>query len=349
MIKVLIVDDSKVVQELMEHILTSDPDISIVGIASSGHEAIKLTREKRPDIITMDFHMPDMDGSDATRSIMETTPTPIIIVSGSMGTTDITRSFELIEAGALAVVLRPPGTQHPGFNNARRELIQTIKLMSEVKVVRHYHRKHKVPVKSASVIPAANGINRDLKLVAIGASTGGPAALQKILTGLPKEFPLPIVIVQHISPGFLTGFVQWLSTSSGIALQIASDGEKIKAGTAYMAPDGFHMGVQQGLVIMLSTLPPENGLKPSVGHLFRSVAQVVGKNAIGVLLTGMGKDGAAELKEMRDKGAITIAQDEESSVIFGMPGEAFKIGAAGHVLPLDRIVEFLTELVKPKE
>ncbi len=348
MIKVLIVDDSKVVQELMEHILTSDPDIRIVGIASSGKEAIKLTREKRPDIITMDFHMPDMDGSDATRTIMETTPTPIIIVSGSIGTTDIKHSFDLIESGALAVVLRPPGIQHPGFNNARKELIQTIKLMAEVKVVRHYNRKNKVSLKSF-VIPSENELKRELKLVAIGASTGGPAALQKILSGLPKEFPLPVVIVQHISSGFLAGFVQWLSISSGIPLQIASDGEKIKAGTAYMAPDGFHLGVQQGLVIMLSTLPPENGLRPSVDHLFRSVAQVVGKNAIGVLLTGMGKDGASELKGMRDSGAITIAQDEESSVIFGMPGEAVKIGAAGHVLPIDRIAEFLNELVKSKE
>jgi two-component system chemotaxis response regulator CheB len=173
--------------------------------------------------------------------------------------------------------------------------------------------------------------------------------LQRILTGLPKGFPLPVVIVQHISSGFLTGFVQWLSASSVIPLRIPCAGEKIKAGTAYVAPDGFHMEVQQGLVIMLSTLPPENGLRPSVDHLFRSVAQVVGKNAIGILLTGMGKDGAAELKEMRDMGAITIAQDEESSVIFGMPGEAFKIGAADHILPIDRIPEFLTELVKSKE
>jgi two-component system chemotaxis response regulator CheB len=349
MIKVLIVDDSKVVQELIEYILTSDPDIMIVGIASSGQEAIKLTREKQPDIITMDFHMPDMDGSDATRAIMEHTPTPIVIVSGSMGTTDVTHSFELIEAGALAVILRPPGIQHPNFKNARRELIKTVKLMSEVRVVRHYNRKHKTPLKSTTVITTDNGIDRDLKLVAIGASTGGPAALQRILTGLPKGFPLPVVIVQHISQGFLAGFVQWLSTTTAIPLRIPSDGEIIKAGTAYMAPDGFHMGVQHGLVIMLSTMPPENGLRPSVDHLFRSVARVVGKNAIGVLLTGMGKDGAAELKEMRDMGAITIAQDEESSVIFGMPGEAVRIGAAEHVLPLDKIAEALTELVKSKE
>ncbi len=346
MLKVLIVDDSKVAQELMEHILTSDKDIRIVGIASSGREAIKLTREKRPDIITMDFHLPDMDGSEATRKIMENTPTPIVIVSGSMGNTDVTHSFEIIEAGALAVVLRPPGMNHPNFEHLQRKLIQTVKLMSEVKVVRHYNRKQEVPAKPTSFNPPANGMKRDLQLVAVGASTGGPAALQKILAGLPKEFPLPILIVQHISAGFVKGFVDWLSTSSQIPVKVASDGEHVEAGITYVAPDGFHMEITQGPIIILNTLPPENGLRPSVDHLFRSVAKIMGKSAIGILLTGMGKDGAVELKAMKDNGAITVIQDEASSIIFGMPGEALKIGAADHVMSIDSIPEFLIELVK---
>lgn len=346
MVKVLIVDDSKVVQEFLVHILTSDPDIRIVGVASSGSEAIELVAEKHPDVITMDYHMPDMDGSEATSAIMQSNPTPIVIVSGSMGTSDVTRSFSLIEDGALSVVLRPPGPQDPDFVTARKELIQTVKLMSEVKVVRRFRSQQTLRKRSSVNKPAAVEINNEIQLLAIGASTGGPAALQKVLSGLPKDFSIPVLIVQHISTGFINGFVDWLSATSGIKLRIPSDGEKIKAGTGYIAPDNFHMGIRHGKHITLSSFPPENGLRPSVNFLFRSVAEVVGRDSIGVLLTGMGKDGAETLKTMREKGAITIAQDEESSVIFGMPGEAIKIGAAAHVLHIDNIAGFVTRLVK---
>lgn len=346
MIKVLIVDDSKVIQEFMTHILTSDPDIQVIAIASSGREAIKLTREKCPDVITMDFHMPDMNGSEATRSIMESTPTPIVIVSGSMSTREVTKNFSLIEDGALAVVLRPPGLQHPDYKIARNQLIQTVKLMSEVKVVRRFPRQRTVRIKvSENKLPEVPD-KGNIQLIAIGASTGGPMALMKILSSLPKDLPVPVIIVQHISQGFIKGFVEWLSASSGIPLKIASDGEKLIAGTGYIAPDNFHMEVRKGPVIHLNDLPVENGLRPSVDALFRSVAQVFGKNAVGVLLTGMGRDGAEELKTMNKKGAITIAQDEESSVIFGMPGEAVRIGAARYILSLDKIAGFLLDLVK---
>jgi len=348
MIKVLIVDDSKVVQEFMKHILSSDSNIQIVGIASSGREAIELVKIKKPDVITMDFHMPDMNGSEATRTIMETNPTPIVIVSGSLSTTDIKKSFSLIEDGALAVVLRPPGMEHPDFINARKELIQTVKLMSEIKVVRKLPGKRKVNIKPPSNFGLRTLINKDIKLIAIGASTGGPMALQKILSALPKDLPVPVVIVQHISDGFVKGFVDWLSISSNIPLRLASDRENLSAGIGYVAPDGFHMGIGQGPVIILSTLPPENGLKPAVDHLFRTVAQTMGRKAIGVLLTGMGRDGATELKTMKNNGAITIVQDEESSVIFGMPGEAIKIGAADHILPIEKIADFLSELLVKK-
>ena len=345
MIKVLIVDDSKVVQEHLHYILTSDPDIKVVGIASSGKEAIALTCEKKPDVITMDYHMPDMNGYEATRAIMETAPTPIVIVSASMGTKEVTRSFSLIEAGALAVVLRPPGPNHPDFMITHKELIRTVKLMSEIKVIRRFSRQQKVLLKTnQDTLPSAR-INSDIQLIAIGASTGGPLAIQKILSGLPKNLPVPVIIVQHISPGFVKGFVDWLSTTSCIPLHIASDGEKLEAGIGYMAPDSFHMGIREGLFIYFSSLPRENGLCTSVDFLFRSVAKVIGRSAVGVLLSGMGTDGAEALKIMKDKGATTIIQDKETSVIFGMPGEALKIGAASYVLPIDRISVFLTELL----
>jgi two-component system chemotaxis response regulator CheB len=346
MIKVLIVDDSKVVQELLKHIFTYDPDIKVLGVANSGREAIELTRILKPDVITMDFHMPDINGSEATRIIMETLPTPIVIVSGSISTSDVTYSLSLLEDGALAVVLRPPGISHPDHFRSSREMIQTIKLMSEIKVVKVFPRQRKVRLQMAEEKPAEIKRNSDFSLIAIGASTGGPLVLQKILSVLPSDLPVPVLIVQHIAAGFVKGFVEWLSTTSGIPLTIPSDGEILKAGVGYIAPDDFHMGIQNGHSIVLSALPPENGLRPSVDFLFRSVAAVSGGNAIGVLLTGMGKDGAAELKTMKATGSLTIAQDSESSIVFGMPGEAINIGAAEHILHMDKIGGFLKDLVK---
>lgn len=346
MIKVLIVDDSKVVQELLIHIFSYDPEIKVLGVASSGIEAIELTHLLKPDVITMDFHMPEMNGSEATRIIMETIPTPIVIVSGSISTNDVSHSLKLLEDGALAVVLRPPGIYHPDHLNSSREMIQTVKLMSEIKVVKVFSRQRRLRITSAEEKKTEIKRGHDFQLIAIGASTGGPVALQKILSTLPKELPVPILIVQHIAAGFVKGFVEWLSTSSVIPLKVASDGEILKSGTGYIAPDGFHMGIKKGACIVLSNLPPENGLRPSVDFLFRSVAEVIGSNAIGILLTGMGKDGAVELKTMREAGAVTIAQDSETSIVFGMPGEAIKIGAAEHILPIEKISGCVNDLFR---
>ena len=343
MIKALIVDDSKVIQEFLAHLLSSDPDIQVVGIASSGYEAIELVRGKKPDVITMDLHMPGMDGYEATRIIMETYPTPIVIVSGSSNKKEVTNTFRLLEAGALAVVIRPPGFEHPQFAASRKELIQTVKLMSEVKVVRLFPRSRKEQIKPPRLVQTFENDLKRIQVIAIGASTGGPMALQIILSRLPEDLPVPVLIVQHIAKGFVKGFHTWLSGTSGIKLKIAEDGEPISAGIGYIAPDNFHMGVSRGSKIEISNQPPENGLKPSASYLFRSVAQTFGPNALGVLLTGMGKDGADELKAMKDKGALTVVQNEESSVVFGMPGEALRIGAADQALSPERIAEILAK------
>jgi two-component system chemotaxis response regulator CheB len=343
MIKVLIVDDSKVVQEFLAHLLSSDPDIQVVGFANSGIEAIELVKEKKPDIITMDIHMPGMDGYEATRAIIETVPTPIVIVSGSSKSKEIANTFRLLEAGALAVVIRPPGFEHPQFAASRKELVQTVKLMSEVKVVRLFQRSRIEPKKTLHLVQTFENDLKLIKVIAIGASTGGPTALQIILSRLPGDLPVPVLIVQHIAKGFVKGFVEWLSTTSGIKLMIAENGEQIAAGIGYIAPDNFHMGVSRGSKIILSDQPPENGLKPSVSHLFRSVSQSFGPNAMGVLLTGMGKDGADELKSMKDKGAFTVVQSKESCVVFGMPAEALCIGAADQALSPEKIAEILAK------
>jgi two-component system chemotaxis response regulator CheB len=290
--------------------------------------------------------MPKIDGFEATRAIMESLPTPIVIVSASASAKDVASTFRAVEAGALAVLLRPPGLGHPGYEAAARELIQTVKLMSEVKVVRRFARPARAGV--AAPLPSAPALKgaTEIQIAAIGASTGGPPALHKILSGLPKDLAVPILIVQHIAPGFTAGFVEWLGSASGFPVRVAAHGERPLPGHGYVAPDGLHMGVGSGLRIMLSNQAPENGLRPSVAYLFRSVAQVLGPRAVGVLLTGMGKDGAEELKTMKDKGAITIAQDEVSSVVHGMPGEAIKLGAATYVLPPDDIAVMLASLVR---
>ena len=342
MVKVLIVDDSRVVQQFMIHIFSYDQDIEVVGVAGSGEEAISIALEKKPDVITMDVYMPGMDGYEATRKIMEIVPTPIVVVSGILQTDDIPNSFRLFESGALAIVPRPPWMEDPEFVHARNTLIQTVKLMSEVKVVRRFPKQSKDRVKHIHPVQKLSSETKDVKIIAIGSSTGGPAVLKTILSELPKDLPVPIVIVQHIAKEFVRGLMDWLAIFSMLPIHIPEDGEFLLPGHVYIAPDDFQMGLLPGHRIRLTMGPSENGLSPSVDYLFRSISEVYGSSALGVLLTGMGKDGSAELKTMKDKGAITIAQDEDSCVVFGMPGEAVKIGAAGHVLSPEKIAEFIT-------
>ncbi len=343
MIKVLIVDDSKVIQDFLAYLLSSEPDIQVVGIAGSGNEAIEIVRTKKPDVITMDIHMPGMDGYEATRSIMETYPTPIVVVTGSSRNKEITNTFKLLDAGALAVVIRPPGFAHPKFSSLRNELIQTVKLMSEVKVVRLHPRSRKEPLEYGKSAQSFDNDLKRIKIIAIGASTGGPIAIQIILSRLPEDLPIPVLIVQHIAKGFVKGLMEWLSSTSRIKLKLAEEGEQLKAGIGYIAPDNFQMGISRGNRIILSDQLPENGLRPSISYLFRSVAHNIGSDAMGILLTGMGKDGADELKTMKDSGAFTLVQNAESCVVFGMPAEALRIGAADQALSPGKIAEILSK------
>jgi two-component system chemotaxis response regulator CheB len=253
-----------------------------------------------------------------------------------------------MEAGALAVILRPPGIGHPDHDAASRELIQTVKLMSEVRLVRRYPQRTRSPVPLPPAVFQKPKTAPDIRVAAIGASTGGPPVLQKILSGLPHNLSFPVLMVQHIATGFVKGFAEWLSDTSRFPVHVASHGEHPLPGHGYIAPDGFHMGIGAGQRIVLSNHAPENGLRPSVANLFRSVTQASGTQSVGVLLTGMGKDGVEELKAMKEKGSITIAQDRESSMIHGMPGEAIKIDAATYVLPPDGISELLASISECK-
>jgi two-component system chemotaxis response regulator CheB len=348
MIRVLVVEDSATVREFLLCILRSDTEIEVVGTAETGEEAIEAVERTRPDVITMDVHMPKMNGFDATRQIMETHPTPIVIVSGTTDVTDTTKAFRAIEVGALALLQRPNGMGHPEHERTAADLVRTVKLMSEVKVVRRWPRVRpgeSLAVGASASETALRASQPQIRLVAMGASTGGPPVLQTILSGLPPDFHVPVLVVQHIAAGFTQGFVEWLAQSSSLPVQVPQHGETVLPGRVYVAPEGFHMAVGTDQRVLLNTDPPENGLRPSVSCLFRSVAKAYGQAAIGVLLTGMGKDGALGMKLMHERGAVTFAQDQGSSIVHGMAGEAIRIGAATYVLSPEKICMAVIGLV----
>jgi two-component system chemotaxis response regulator CheB len=343
MIRVLIVDDSPVASQMLSYILSSDPAIKVIGVAADGEEAVAMVARLKPDIVTMDIYMPGMDGFEATRRIMEHTPVPIIIVSSVYDLKEVAMSFRTIEAGALIIRSKPVGLGHPLYDKQARELINTVKVLSDVKVVTRKPRIAPVREVAAEIKKETEG--REIQMIAIGASTGGPPVIQTILTGLPQDLPVPVMIVQHIAQGFTGGFASWLADTTGFKVRVPENGERCLPATAYVAPDNVHMGIDHGGCVLLSSDLPGNGLRPSAAYLFTSVARVFREKAAGVLLSGMGRDGADGLKMMHDMGAVTIAQDRESSVVFGMNGEAVKLGAARYVLPPEKIAGVLAGLV----
>lgn len=345
MIKVLVVEDSAVARELISQILSTDPEMTVIGTAADGAEALDFVSRIRPDVITMDIIMPKMDGFEATRRIMETNPIPIVIVSASLVKEEVEKTWRAVEAGAVAVLEKPRYSDFLNRSGDAAKLVQTVKLMSQVKVVRRWKKSlAPKPVESAP-IKIAPRRRKAVKAVVMGASTGGPQTLQRILSMLPATYPVPILVVQHITPGFTAGFVDWLDRSCSLKVRIGTDGERAIPGTVYVAPDGLQMKIDNRCRIAALRDDPENGLRPAVAYLFRSAALAFGDCAVGVLLTGMGRDGAAELKQMRDRGAVTIAQDKTSSIIYGMPGEAMKLEAAEYSFSPEQIADMLCKLV----
>ncbi|MDY0191750.1 MAG: chemotaxis-specific protein-glutamate methyltransferase CheB [Desulfuromonas sp.] len=345
MIKALIVEDSPVERELLTYLLNSDPQIEVIGVANNGEEALGLAEHLKPDVITMDIHMPYLNGYETTLRIMQTNPVPIIIVSGSFIANDMDKTFMAVEAGALAIVKKPNGIGHSDHVADANELLRTVKIMSEVKVVKRWPKTQAAAAVSVPVMLPLTRKKTPIRLVAIGASTGGPAVLHEIFAALPKNFAVPIMAVQHMSRGFIDGFVKWLAESTGLPVHVATHGELLMPGHIYFAPDDKHMLAGKDFCIHLSNALPENGLRPAVSALFRSVEESYGMHAAAVLLTGMGKDGADELKKMRQSGALTIVQDRETSVVYGMPGAALVLDAAECILPPLGIAEYLVQLV----
>ena len=346
MIRVLIVEDSATARLLLTEILNSDPEIRVIGTAANGEEGVQQALFLKPDLITMDIRMPRMDGFEATRRIMETCPTPIVVVSASVESSDLHITFNAIQAGALEVIEKPAGVYHHDFEAIRERLITTVKLMAEVKVIRRRQRRLTETISTATLTPRSQ---RSIALLAIGASTGGPAALRTLLKTLPPDFQLPIVVVQHMSVGFLSGLVSWLQLESPLQLRVAEDGNRISPGEVYFAPDDYHLVFTSRDILGLNQVPPVSHVRPSATVLFNSIAKIYGAEAAALLLTGMGDDGAHGLKAIHDLGGLTMAQDEASCVVYGMPKVAVELGAADHILPVDRMVSTLLKALSTNQ
>ncbi|RZU47732.1 two-component system chemotaxis response regulator CheB [Fluviicoccus keumensis] len=344
MIRILIAEDSRVVSVLLKTIFEQEPDMQVVGQAMNGEEAVRMARELKPDIVTMDIRMPVMDGFEATHHIMRETPLPIVVISISINDEEMNTTFRALEEGALAVIEKPVGISHPDFEDNRRDLVNTVRAMSEIRVVR---RRPDTDGHSPSFRSGLAG--RRPEVIAIGCSTGGPQALLAVLKGLRADFPVPIVVTQHMTKGFVGGLIAWLQKHTPLTLRLAGDRQLLEAGAVYFAPDEHHLLVERGadgwLYTRLDQGAPTNALRPSVTRLFHSVAHAAHGAAVGVLLTGMGEDGAEGLLAMRKAGCHTIVQDNASSVVYGMPGAALAIEAVDEVVGLGKMAAYLTDAV----
>ncbi len=345
-IRVLIVDDSQMVRNVLQEIITQDPDLEVAGLAENGLRGVELCAELRPDVITMDVQMPEMDGFQATERIMAYTPTPILILSSALDQSQQYTSFQAISLGALDVMAKPDLTE-AGFQGIAIQLRKKIKMLAKIRVIHHIRgklsnlRQKSVPRETTPVRPVAVPDRRVFSMVVIGASTGGPVALEKILSQLPQDFPLPLAVVQHITSGFIGSFVDWLNSRIKLRARQAQDREEPLPGNVYFAPDGAQLILSGGRFLLDRNAAPWGEHKPSVNHLFTSAAESIGRELIAVLLTGMGSDGAEGMKKIQHQRGLTIAQDRHTSLIYGMPRAAVELGAVEMLMPLERIPEQL--------
>jgi two-component system chemotaxis response regulator CheB len=332
-VRVLVADDSELFRDLLARVVADDPGFEVVAVAADGNAAATLARALRPDVITMDLHMPDADGFSGIARIMADTPTPILVLTGNR---EEAVGFRALSLGALDILEKPQATTDLGEYG--QVLRSRLRLLAGVKVIRHMRglRERRAPAPRAAVRP---------DLVVVGASLGGPRALATVLRGLPSGFGAPIAVVQHIAEGFTEGLAGWLASESRLDVREARDVDPLVSGRVLLAPSGSHLVVSGG-VVRLSDAAPVDTFKPSVTPLFLSAARHHGARACGVILTGMGRDGAEGLRAIRAAGGTTLAQDEASSAVFGMARAAIELGAVERVLPLDEIPRALVELLR---
>jgi two-component system, chemotaxis family, protein-glutamate methylesterase/glutaminase len=340
-IRVLIAEDSATERAFLSELFSRSEDFVVAGVAVNGAEAIERAIALSPDLIIMDVYMPVVDGLDATKEIMRESPTPIVMVSASSSAGDVAVGLSATQAGAMILLAKPSNSASPNFEEDCRQLLAMAKAMASVKVVRRWGGVGARPSPShgrAAVSP------RQMRLVAIGTSTGGPAALHRILIDLPPTFTAPIVIVQHMARGFIGGLAKWLSANVALKVLVAEDGQTLLPGTVYLAPDDHHMGVRGDGRVALSSAAAIGGFRPSIDFLFDAYARGYEDGLVALTLTGMGQDGVEGLRTVKSRGGRVIAQDERSSVVFGMAQKAIEAKLVDEIHPLGGIGRRLTEL-----
>ncbi|HWJ34834.1 MAG TPA: chemotaxis-specific protein-glutamate methyltransferase CheB [Steroidobacteraceae bacterium] len=350
-IRILVVDDSLTARNHLVEVLRTDPELELVGEAEDGERAIELCRTLRPDVITLDMMLPIMSGVAITEHVMAYFPTPILIVSSSTNRGELYKTYDALAAGAVDVFEKPTGTDLDGV--WEQGLISAVKIVSRIRVITHIRGKLGPPARTRAGPASFESCNGGARktLIAIGGSTGGPAAMVEILRALPAGFSIPILLVIHLGESFGAAFTEWLDDQSPLPVRCATDGDSLptlgQVGVV-MAPPGFHLVVQRRK-LRLTREPERNSCRPSVDVLFESLAREHGPETAACLLTGMGRDGATGLLALRHAGALTIAQDEASSIIFGMPREAIEMRAVDRVLSLDQIPVALAAMARETE
>lgn len=344
MIKVLIVDDSSTARQLFSYIVNTAEDMTVVGTAGNGKEAVDQVASLRPDIVLMDARMPVMDGVAATSTIMSQNPTPIVVMSTTVDESKDGLSFQAVRAGALMVIPKPVGATHNDFKAEALRLQRTLRSMATVRVIHHrrFNSNSQPPLASA---PTSLPVSIQPQIVGIVSSTGGPGALSQIVEALSPNFALPIVIIQHMSKDFITSLVAWLRTCTTLPVDIARQGEMPQPGGIYLAPGGMHLRMNR-IERFDCELSTEGQFIPSGDIFLKSLAAAYGSRAVGIILTGMGNDGVVGLSQLYNAGALTIAQNEETSVVFGMPHEAIQRAVVREVLSPMEIAARLNQLSK---
>lgn len=349
-VRILVVDDSEIFTDLMARAIAADPRAELAGIARNGREGLAMAKKLKPDVISMDVYMPEMDGLDAVAHIMDEAPTPILMVTAASSEEMTHISFRAIGSGALDVLEKPAGPHEA------QGIVNRLRLMGGVRV--RQRPRGNAAVRPAVPAPAAPPADpalwrpdralRPVPVVAIAISTGGPPVLERVLRELTPEWKASLVVVQHLSAGFGSHFVDWLAPSSGIPLELATTDARIRPGAAYLAPADAHLTVRMGGRLRVDGESERvDGHRPSGTVLLRSVAVAYGSQAAGIVLTGMGRDGAAGLLALRQAGGLTAAQDHASSAVDGMPKSARELGAAEHVVTLDDLPSFVRALGAP--
>lgn len=335
-IRVLVVDDSSFARELIADVLATDKDIVLAGEAANGQEAIQKVVELKPDLVTMDIEMPVMNGLEAIEEIMAVHAVPILVVTTK---SDAGTAYAAMSKGALDLVTKPDVSIE-----AACDFIAKIKMLAGIRVITHIRGKKIVPDMGKAVKPVFSRAAGE-RLVAIASSTGGPAALAIILANFPHNFPCPVVIAQHMADGFVGGMVEWLGKGSRMKVKVASEGEYLAAGTVYISPSERHMEIGRDRKVILAERNAKDIYRPSCDVLLKSAAAAYGQNTVGVILTGMGRDGAQGVKSIKEAKGITLAQDEKSSVVYGMNKVAVDSGCVDMILPIDRISGELIRIV----